>query len=104
MEVTTLLQLIAAFVGGSAATWLIMRDRRLAERIAELERQKATPAAPGVWAEGLRLDHRAQLLSVAQLVKLSARDQLDALMRLSPELVRELLREEFPWLFDKETK
>lgn len=100
MEIVNLLQIIAGFAGGAAITWLIMDHRRLAERLAEAEKAKA-PAGPQ-WAESLRLDHRAQLVSVAALVALSLRDQLDALMRLSPEMAKEEIERVAPHLFRKD--
>lgn len=102
MEVTNLLALIAAFAGGATVTWFAMDRHRLAERLAELERARREPAQPAAWAETMRLDHRAQLLSVAALVKLSLRDQLDALMRLSPEMAREEIERVAPQLFRKD--
>jgi hypothetical protein len=100
MEIDNLLAIFAGLAGGSAATWLAMRYRRLAERIAELERAQ-TPPTPA-WAESMKLDHRAQLISVAALVQLSLRDQLDALMRLSPEMAREEIERVAPQLFKRE--
>lgn len=98
----------AAAAGLSAAgvVWLIMTVNLLRARVAELEQVKRqpAPAATQAWADNLKLDHRAQLLAVAALVKLSARDQLDALQRLSPEMVREVVQDIAPHLFVKEVK
>ena len=100
MEVTQLLVVAGSLAAGAGLTWLVMTIRRQAERIADLERRAARPGPH--WAEELRLDHRAQLVSVAALVKLSARDNLDALVRLSPELAREVVQEIAPHLFPQE--
>ena len=100
--------LVAAGAGGVAAggvVWLLMTISQLRARLVELERaqRQPVPAATQAWADNLKLDHRAQLLAVAALVKLSARDQLDALQRLSPEMVREVVQDIAPQLFTKET-
>lgn len=99
---TTLLQLLAAFAGGAAAMWLLMRDRRLTERIAELERQANEPPAPSKWAENLRLDHRAQLASIATLAELALGDLLDATIRLNPEAAHRAIEKHAPHLFRKD--
>lgn len=97
----------AAGAGGIALggmVWLLMTVGQLRARLAELEQAKRQPlpVTTQAWANNLQLDQRAQLLAVAALVKLSARDQLDALMRLSPEMVREVVQDIAPQLLDKE--
>lgn len=79
-----------------------MRDQ--AHQLDALREQQAKPlpAAVREWAANRELDHRAQLLSVAALVKLSARDNLDALKRLSPEMALEVIGEVAPQLITKE--
>lgn len=98
----TLLQIAAAFAGGAAAMWLLTRDRRLVERIAELERQAREQKPPASWAENLRLDHRAQLASIATLAELALGDLLDATIRLNPEAAHRAIEKHAPHLFRKD--
>lgn len=93
---------IVAFVAGAAicgaVVWLVMVIGRQAERIAELERlQRNGPA----WADEMKLNHRQQLVSIAALNQLAAREVLDALMRISPEMVHEVIKEIAPHLYQK---
>ena len=50
MEIVNALQILAGFAGGAAAMWLIMDHRRLAGRVAELERAQSAPPAAPAWA------------------------------------------------------
>ena len=105
MAMSNLVALLAAAAAGAVFTWFVMTIRRQNEQLAEYRQQLAAQAVPPMqWAENMRLDHRAQLVSVASLVKLSARDNLDALMRLSPEMVREVVESIAPQLFTKEVR
>ncbi len=80
--------------------WLLMRLRQQDREIAELRARVNRPAPQ--WAQEMQLDHRAQLVSLAALVQLAARDNLDALIRLSPEMASETIRELAPHLFQKD--
>lgn len=96
---------LVAFVAGGLAVglvvWLAMRVSRLESENAELRRkQDAGPA----WAESMKLDHRAQLASITVLQELAAQDQLDALMRMSPEAVQRVVAKIAPHLFEKVVK
>ena len=97
-------QIIAFIAGGltvGGAVLLVSTIAHLRARIAELERlQRAGPA----WAENLRLDHRAQLASIATLSELALSDLLDATIRLSPEAARRAVEKHAPQLFTKEIK
>lgn len=99
-----------AFVAGTlaagAVVWLLMTVGQLRARIVELEQaaKQPAPTATPQWAESMKLDHRAQLLSIAGLVKLGVTDNLDALMRISPEMAREVVERVAPQLFTKEIK
>jgi hypothetical protein len=100
MEITKVV-IIATMgaVGGGGIVWLLMTLRRQAEQITELkQRQESGPA----WATAMKLDHRAQLASIAVLQELAAHDQLDALMRLSPEAVHRVVEQIAPHLFTRE--
>lgn len=96
--------LLAFAAGGlsvGVVVWLVMRVSRLEADNAELKRLLANGPA---WTENLKLDHRAQIASVAILQELAAQDQLDALMRLSPEAVQRVVAKIAPHLFEKVTK
>lgn len=94
---------LVAFAAGGLAVglvmWLAMRVSRLEQENAQL-RQKQQ-AGPG-WAQELRLDHRQQLVSIGALIKLSTRDNLDALSRMDPAALKELVAEFAPHLFQKD--
>ena len=87
-----------AFVAGGVIVWLLMTIRRQAERIADLERKQSDGPA---WAQSMKLDHRAQLVSIAALQEVAVRDLLDAMMRLDPQSVRRVVEEVAPHLFTK---
>lgn len=94
--------LIAFAVGGlavGAVVWLVMWASRQSQRIAELERRLANGPE---WAANMKLDHRAQLASIAVLQELAAQDQLDALMRLSPDAVHRVVEKIAPQLFTRD--
>ena len=92
-------QIIAFIAGGlitGGAVWIVSTIAHLRARVAELERlQKNGPA----WSEGLKLDHRAQLASIATLSELALSDLLDATIRLSPEAARRAVQKHAPHLF-----
>jgi len=60
---------------------------RLEHDLAQYERARGR-----LYREAIE-DQRAQVLQAAALMQLSARDQLDALRRLSPEMLRSVVQE-----------
>lgn len=114
MDPVALIPYALGGLAGGGVVWLAMTASQLRREIAELRRRAeierlSSAAAPhthngGALAGGTlqALEHRAQLLSVAALVKLAARDNLDALIRVSPEMADEVLRELAPHLFNED--
>jgi type II secretory pathway component PulM len=94
---------VSATLGLMSLVGAFQRQRQtnaeLQRQVSDLQAAAKLPApAPYTLADNLRQDHRAQLLSIAQLVRLGARDNLDALQRISPEMVKELFEEIAPHL------
>jgi len=92
---TVLIVLLSAVAGGGLV-WLLMTLAAQSQRIADLERKQSDGPA---WAQGMKLDHRAQLVSIAALQEVAVRDLLDAMMRLDPQSVRRVVEEVAPHLF-----
>lgn len=80
--------LIAGGVGGSLIT---AHEMRQSARIAELERRLSERRPGG--------DLPADVWSIVALLKLTSKDNLDALTRLSPEAALAVVRELMPQLF-----
>lgn len=99
---------VGSFVAGGACVggvmWALNTISHLRARVAELERKQAQALPPSTWGESLRLDHRAQLASIATLSELALSDLLDATIRLSPEAARRAVEKHAPHLFEKEIK
>ena len=122
--------ILAFIAGGAAigsVVYLVMTARRLNERITQLdgaladekqqrtaliERLDAAQAAKTklaaenedlqrrAWPTNLNLDQRAWLSNVSTLQELAAQDNLDALMKLSPEAVQRVVRKIAPQLLE----
>jgi hypothetical protein len=123
--------ILAFVAGGAAigaVVYLAMTARRLGDRITQLEGAledekksrgplierldgaQATQAKLAVeneelrrraWPSNLNLDQRAWLSNVSTLQELAAQDNLDALMKLSPEAVQRVVQKIAPHLFDR---
>ncbi len=129
MDPLTKTLIIAAMsaLGGGAAVWLLMTLRELRRRIdllrgeehrrqddarslseaqTEIVRLKAAneDLSRRAWPGTLNLDQRAWLASITGLQEVAAQDQLDALMRLSPEAVQRVVAKIAPHLFEKVIK
>lgn len=94
--------LLALAAGGlvvGAIVWLVMTLDRQAGEIADLRRRQQDGPA---WSQEMKLNHRQQLVSIAALNQQATRDLLDALMRVSPEMAREVIQEVAPHLFQKD--
>lgn len=96
---TVLLALVAGGLGVGAVVWLVMTLDRQAAEIADLKRKQADGPA---WSQEMKLSHRQQLVSIAALNQQATRDLLDALMRVSPDMAREVIEEVAPHLFRKD--
>jgi hypothetical protein len=98
-----LTDLAVAFAAGGLAVglvvWLAMRISRLEQENADLKRRQQDGPA---WSQEMKLNHRQQLVSIAALNQLAARDLLDVLMRVSPDMAREIIEEIAPHLIQKE--
>lgn len=77
---------------------LAERDQAVAKAVAESDVLRRT-----AWPGNLTLDQRAWAVNIANLVELSTQDQLDALMRLSPDAVQRVFAKIAPHLVTKET-
>lgn len=108
---TLIAVVIVTALAAGGVVWLTQTIGQLRARLTEQAQQiealrqeqaKPLPVAVREWAANRDLDHRAQLLSVAALVKLSARDSLDALQRVSPEMALEVIGDVAPQLIKKE--
>lgn len=93
------LAVVLGALAGGGLVWLLMERQALVRRVADLERRQQDGPA---WAASMKLDHRAQLASIALLQEIATQDQLDALMRLSPEAVRRVVEKIAPHLFTPE--
>lgn len=98
-----LTDMVIAFAAGGLAVglvvWLAMRISRLEQENTDLKRRQQDGPA---WAADMKLDHRAQLASITVLQEIAAQDQLDALMRMSPEAVQRVVEKIAPHLFWKD--
>lgn len=99
MDAVTGLGMFVAGAGvtglGAGLAWALSETRRLAKRVATLEAQAhAAQATPPQLP--------ADAWSVVALLKLTSRDNLDALTRLSPEAALAVVRELMPQLFTRQ--
>jgi len=129
MDQVTIERILTFVAGGlttGAAVWVVSTIADLRRRVADLlrrdevrrdaehadaEKLAALQAANAqlkaanedlsrrAWPGSLNLDQRAWLASITGLQEVAAQDQLDALMRLSPEAVQRVVSKIAPHLF-----
>lgn len=93
---------IIGAVTAGGVVWLVMFIGQLRARIAKLEEVARQQQPTPTWAQNLKLDHRAELASIATLSELALSDLLDATIRLSPEAARRAVEKHVPQLFNRE--
>ncbi len=95
----TLLTVLLSALASGGLVWFLMDRRALLQRIADLEKHQTNGPE---WAAGMKLDHRAQMASIATLSELALGDLLDATIRLSPEAAQRAIKKHAPHLFWKD--
>lgn len=77
---------------GAGLAFALTRVRQLEQRLRDLESSKPAPALG---------DLPADVWSIVALLKLTSKDNLDALTRLSPEAALAVVKELMPQLFER---